>query len=271
MVFILSIGDITCSVDVHNSEFSAILQTRYRHFLSTEPPEYRISINLKPLNELGIPGNQELNQPQITIKKDKESYLIQRIDNPFIARLNKDLRKLEVTMRESQYCFDSFLRVLFIVLLAEDGGLLLHACSIDDKGRGRVFFGPSEAGKTTIARLAGGARVLSDELSIIRPYRGKYFIYGTPFWGEFKTDENNNNYKVELKGLYSLVKDSITGISPIEKVAAIQKLFRCVLYFGNVTEISESILESCVSLAEKVPVYNLNFRQDTSFWNIIDK
>jgi len=267
MEFSVSIGDIKCSVNIKNEGFIKILKGRYKYFLTQESADYKIMVNIKPINELLV--NKDLSdKPIIKINKEDGVYFTQRIDNPFLARIDKRHGIIEVDMWESQYCFDSFLRILYIALIEDEKGLLLHSCSIDDNGQGRVFFGPSEAGKTTIARLADGRKVLSDELSLIRPVGDKYYVYGTPFWGEFRSGKNN--CRAELSGLYALEKSEQIGLSLTDKVTAINKLYRCILYFGNSTEISSHILQSCYKLVHEVPVYNMNFRKDKAFWKTIN-
>lgn len=66
---------------------------------------------------------------------------------------------------------ENFLRVAIAHLLLPEGGFLLHAAAVvlRDDERAVVAFGPSDAGKTTLAGLAGaGRRVISDDLVALR-------------------------------------------------------------------------------------------------------
>jgi hypothetical protein len=54
--------------------------------------------------------------------------------------------------------------------------------AVDDAGRGWLVPGPSGAGKTTIGRVAGFPRVLSDEMVALRLHDGAWRIWGSPFW-----------------------------------------------------------------------------------------
>jgi hypothetical protein len=79
-------------------------------------------------------------------------------------------------------------QVLWIILLSQGRGLLFHACGIDDQGMGYLFLGNSGDGKSTTARLWSdhGLTVLNDDRIIVRENRGKFWMYGTPWHGDFK-------------------------------------------------------------------------------------
>jgi hypothetical protein len=78
--------------------------------------------------------------------------------------------------------------VLMIHRLACGEGLEVHAVGIvDEIGRGHLFLGHSGAGKSTTARLwlkQPGIRILSDDRIVLRPHRGKIWMYGTPWHGD---------------------------------------------------------------------------------------
>ncbi|MEW6428711.1 MAG: hypothetical protein AB1568_11830 [Thermodesulfobacteriota bacterium] len=71
-------------------------------------------------------------------------------------------------------------------LLAERGGLLLHACGVLAAGRVLLFAGPSGAGKSTMARLwrHRGYDILSDDRIILRTGNGSVTALGTPWHGD---------------------------------------------------------------------------------------
>jgi len=76
--------------------------------------------------------------------------------------------------------------VFMINLLAQGYGVLLHACGVVDQGKGMVFAGFGETGKSTTARLwAGqnGVSVLNDDCVLVRKVNGKFWVYGTPWHG----------------------------------------------------------------------------------------
>ena len=79
------------------------------------------------------------------------------------------------------------LELLLIQYLAQDRGMIVHACGIDDGGRGMLFVGESGAGKSTLSNLwyqENGVAIFSDDRIILREKDGEYWMYGTPWHGE---------------------------------------------------------------------------------------
>jgi len=263
----ISIGDIRCSIHSENSGFLGMLRARYESFESLEPATYEILVQLVPFPDLTSGNIEDISRIDVKRISTEGVYIIRRKDNPFVATVNTLSRKVQVKMWESEYCFDSFLRIFYSLTLVDEGGLLLHASSASDGGRANVFFGPSGSGKTTIARLSQGRTVLTDELAIIKPWGGRYKVYGTPFWGEFTP--GRSNVQAELAALYSLKKAQKNSIVPLDKISAVMDLYRCVLFSSDDSQLLSQILDNCYAVVDKVPIYELHFRQDPSFWEML--
>ena len=95
-------------------------------------------------------------------------------------------------------------QVLWTLLLGRGRGLTLHACGVDDGGRGLLFGGMSGAGKSTTARLwdgVDGATVLSDDRIVLRREGNVTWMYGTPWHGDA---ERAVPRRVPLSRLYLL-------------------------------------------------------------------
>ena len=107
------------------------------------------------------------------------------------------------------YSIDAVLRIVHTLVLARQGGFLLHSASAIRNGKAFLFAGVSEAGKTTISRLAPpDATLLTDEISYVRkgdpnPDPG-YIAFGTPFTGELA--KLGENVSAPVAALYLLAK-----------------------------------------------------------------
>ena len=67
------------------------------------------------------------------------------------------------------------------------GGLYVHAAGVEMDGHGLVFAGPSEAGKSTMAKLIGDrGRVLCDDRIVVRRAPGGFRVHGTWNHGEIE-------------------------------------------------------------------------------------
>lgn len=266
--FSICIGGFNLAIKAEDTPFLDELRARYRWFASVGPADYEVAIQLAGLKELAVDNRGQPRGPTISTIYPENIYIIRRTDNPFIAIFDTRTGNISLKMWSSQYCFDSFLRVLFTLLLADQGGLLLHASAIGTEGRGSIFFGSSGSGKTTVTRLSSGRTILTDELALIKPCNGGYRVYGTPFWGEFTP--GNSNESADLKGLYLLKKAKSNYLVPLGRAQAIAEIYQCVLFFSNEKHLLGRVLDTCSNLAASVPVQALHFLPDPSFWQILD-
>jgi hypothetical protein len=212
----------------------------------------------------------EEHRPTLIKVSARDNYLIRQAFNPFVAVISMVSRKALVKMVDSDPSFDNFLRIFYSLILVGEGGLLLNGTFISDEGRGQLFFGASGSGKTAVARLAPGRVVLTGELALIRPSNGRYYVYETPFGEEF-TPGSESSTKAELTGLYSLNKAPVNSIVSLDKGQAARALCPCVPFFGSEIAPSNQVLDTCRLLVDVVPVYELNFREAPTFWELIDQ
>jgi len=265
----ISIGGIRCAIISHDTSFLDLLRTRYQWFESSGPAAYEILARLMPIEDLTI--NNARIYSHVLIKKvnSGDNYIIKQADKLFVAVANTSSRKVLIKMCRSEDCFDSFLRMLFTLILIDERGLLLHASAVSENGRGSVFFGPSGSGKTTIAQLSAGRTLLSDEMVIIKPHNGGYRVYGTPFWGELIP--GRSNARAKLGGLYLLKKDHMNSLMSLDRMQALLNLYQCVPFFDDDSQLRSRILDNCRTLVDAIPIYELHFLPDLSFWQILNE
>src|SRR6202035_118650 len=117
------------------------------------------------------------------VKIDGGEWLLKRGD--FRARWNPEGSFGHIHQSHSPYAIDCVLRIVHTLILARQGGFLVHAASAIRGGKAFLFSGVSGAGKTTISRLAPpDVTLLTDEVSYVRRDDDGYRACGTPFAGE---------------------------------------------------------------------------------------
>jgi hypothetical protein len=79
-------------------------------------------------------------------------------------------------------------QILMILLLSLGKGVLFHACGVADKDSGYLFLGNSGDGKSTMAKLwfDRSTTILNDDRIVVREKEGAFWMYGTPWHGDFK-------------------------------------------------------------------------------------
>ena len=157
------------------------------------------------------------------------------------------------------YAIDSVMRIVHSLVLAEQGGFLVHSASAVRNGRAFLFSGVSGAGKTTISRLAPpDVTLLTDEISYVRRVGERYEACGTPFAGDLgKAGENTS---APLAGLYLLVQGRHNTASRIGGADAARRLLRNILFFADDAESGRTV----VSFGLRVRLAGSGLRIDVS-------
>jgi hypothetical protein len=159
-------------------------------------------------------------------------------------------------------------QVLWILLLSQGRGLLFHACGIDGDGKGYLFLGNSGDGKSTTAKLwfDHGLTVLNDDRIIVREKKGKFWMYGTPWHGDFKEHSSHGLPIDKLFFLRHGKKNSAQAKSGAEAVSML--LSRSFPPFWDKEGMAFTI-EHCQRLVSKTPCYELTFMPDAEMIDFV--
>ncbi len=257
---VIDIGGIPIALETDNAEFVSLLRGRYRDYMKTGvKSDFTFRVELIP------PGTFNPEDDAAVWLEDGE-WRLERGD--FQARWNQESRQGIIRQSANPYSIDSVLRITHTLLLARTGGFLLHASSAVRNGKAYLFSGLSEAGKTTIARLAPpDAALLTDEASYVRRVADQYIAYGTPFAGEL--GEPGKNVSAPIAALYFLEKAKQNRIVRVDPAEAIRRLMRNILFFAHDAELVRLVFESACAFVEAVPVYQLSFFPDQRVWDLI--
>ena len=186
----------------------------------------------------------------------------------FRAEWDPAARQGWIRQTANPYSIDAVLRIVHTLVLARQGGFLLHSASAIRNGKAFLFAGVSGAGKTTISRLApADATLLTDEISYVRKQDEDYFAFGTPFTGELaKLGENTS---APLAALYLLAQGPENKIEPVAAPDAGRELLANMLFFAEDQEMVHRAFQAACDFVHRVPVYRLTFVPDARVWEMI--
>jgi hypothetical protein len=155
--------------------------------------------------------------------------------------------------------------VLMICLLAQGRGLMIHACGIDDAGRGYLFAGNSTHGKSTMAGLwHDEATILNDDRIVLRWREGRFWMYGTPWHGDYSVVSPNG---VPVEKIFFLRHADENSILRKDEISSASMLLtRCFPPLWDADGMRFT-LDFCAQIAAEVPCYELGVVPDK---NIID-
>ena len=238
-----------------------VVAARYDGFLSTAPPDWRITVGLRP------EGVVDLEDVVVRSAGGLGRLAVERHD--FAAILDVPARTGTLALGAVDHvAVDTFLRVTYSLALLEARALLVHAASLGHGPRSWMFPGRSGSGKTTLTRLSPDATLLSDEISIVRlGDDGAARCYGSPFWGEL--GEAGRNAAVPLAAVHFLRHAESHAATPLTPRQALQSLLPNVLFFAAEPALVARVLEVAGALVERVPCFALGFRPEASVWETI--
>ncbi|MDD5174499.1 MAG: radical SAM protein [Candidatus Omnitrophica bacterium] len=149
-------------------------------------------------------------------------------------------------------------QVLLARILADREGCYIHSCGVDFDGKGFLFVGHSEAGKSTMARLLKNkAKILCDDRMIVRRHTGGFKIYGTWSHGDVPDVSADS---APLNAIFFLEKSKENRIIPVENKKEITKrLLACLIKPFVTVDWWEKSLGLLERIAGEVPCYVLRF------------
>ena len=200
----IDIGMIPILVHTESAEFAHLLEERYGSFVVRPGPsadlasagagscheghrdssggttssfESRVSSFQFPASSFQlevelVPPGIVSDAEEVRVRAEGGRWVMERGD--FRAEWDLERRRGRVRQSPNPYSIDAVLRILHSLVLAREGGFLVHAASAIRNGRAFLFAGVSGAGKTTISRLAPpDVALLTDEISYVREVRSQ--------------------------------------------------------------------------------------------------
>ena len=247
-------------VNTTDPGFLSMLQDRYAGFIGTsDQAEVEFDVDLTR------PNASDPNA-DVRVKQQSGRWSLERGD--FRAQWEPAARRGWIRQSANPYSIDAVLRIVHTIVLARQGGFLLHSASAIRNGKAFLFAGVSEAGKTTISRLApSDATLLTDEISYVRRLEQEYIAFGTPFTGELA--KLGENVSAPIAALYLLAKGSENRIEPVAPAEAARAFLANVLFFAEDRDLVQQVFHSAFEFVKRVPVSRLTFVPDARVWELI--
>ncbi len=215
----IDVAGLVSEIRFPDPDWAAPLRERYTAFLTNEPPDWQVTL----LRDASIPAED----PGWL---EHEGQVTHFHVNRYRGQIDLGTCTASVTAPALERAASALERTLGYMYMQalprQNDALLLHASGIAIDGRGYVFFGPSGAGKTTVAKLAAGhGQLLTDENVVLRLKSDGVEVCSTPFWGHSTPPEliRRINRCVPIAGLFSLTQApdfSLTPLTPGQAVAA---------------------------------------------------
>ncbi len=260
------VGGITCALKLIYERHYNELKERYAKFLLNDPTDVRCDINIDVFAKDEWDSSSF---PAIDVHHINNKHYAFRWDfHSEFDTITGNGRFLSIP-DTNILTIDSFVRISYSLMVVLHGGFLIHSAAILRNGNAFLFSGVSDAGKTTVSRISMAEnKVLTDEISLVKPSAGEYIAYGTPFWGELQHGLPDSG---ALKGIMFLQKDTDVYLSKLNRKKALRKLMTNVLFFAKDENLSSRLFSICCEAVTLFDSFDLHFLPDNSFWRCIDE
>lgn len=275
----IAFGNLCIEIHCQDQGFMEKAQVDYYPFLVSRQPDFRIEFNLK----------SQLSAREIArLLPETRSYIDhdQLITEPELLRCRIDWAKAALWVEMEKEIFapsveyklmNLLLRGVYCGVYKRVRGIrpeayLVHGCGILDGRRGYLFTGPSGAGKTTIAKLSDGRKVLNDEAILIGRNKEGFHIAGTPLDGGVSHRCNDQGC---LSTILFLRQDTEVSLQRLSGTEVYRRLLAQMfdtsplLEAANIDSLPERA-DLAAEVATSVPSYELGFLPDNSFWEAVE-
>lgn len=276
----LAVGDMCMAMRCQDEAFLSSLTRRYGSFVTARQPDFWLDLELR--RKLSV---AEINDLLPQVQAHWEDGFLVTEPRLFECRVDWTARRAQVaTERELfspgvEYRFmNDLIRGIYygtyrIVRRSGPPAYFVHGCGILDGSQGYLFTGPPGAGKTTIARLAGDRRVLNDEVVLVGEGRDGFYLAATPLDGGASP---SGSAAGPLRAIYFLRHGSRACLRRLGTGLAFARILLqiwepCPLLLKGGAEAEQERADLAAALAARVPCYELSFRQDTSFWKVVNE
>lgn len=148
--------------------------------------------------------------------------------------------------------------LLYTFSSSQHDTLMLHASSIEYKGKGYIFLGRSGTGKSTHSRLwlkhISGSELLNDDNPIVRIREEQISVYGSPWSGKTCCYRNR---RIQIGGIIRLKQAPFNKIIRLKGVKAYAALLPSCSSMRWEYDMAEAIHTTIIKILDKVPVYKL--------------
>lgn len=259
--FLLAVADFNIRVNCNHAKLAKIMGERYRDFPAKKTPNFTANIQWV---------GQERASSLLDTNTDFQESVLQFSAPGYQGFINEKTNQGELRLSSAQPVedIDYYLRVVLALLAHSVDGILMHTAGIIRDGLTHLFFGQSGSGKTTACRVsADDYTILNDDLILLLPKEDGWIAHGTPFWNP--TQVKPSNQSAPVVGMYLLIQAPQVALQKLHPGHAAAALISNVPVIPQDFSRSHKLFEILAMLQENIPVFELHFLPDNTFWDVI--
>jgi hypothetical protein len=202
---------------------------------------------------------------EVDITKESNKLYFRRAD--YLIEVDADYKTAKVSVHDELALKHALMNLYSSFIVYHNWGLLIHSSCVMESGKAHVFAGQSGAGKSTAAKLSYPRDLLSDEATILKITSGGITVFNSPFRSELES--TNFVASSPLASIQLIIQSLQNNRSLLKKSDALIALMDKVFYWHHNSDETRRIIRLLKLLVDQVPVYNLHFKKNNTFWELI--
>ncbi|MDQ0975386.1 hypothetical protein QFZ31_005264 [Neobacillus niacini] len=202
---------------------------------------------------------------KVDITKNNDQIVFRRAD--YLIEVDCEYKVATILVNNGLALKHALMNIYSSFIVYRNWGLLIHSSSAMEKDNVHVFAGQSGAGKSTVAKLSYPRVLLSDEATLVKISPNNVTVFNSPFRSEIEADKLER--EITLDSLNLLYQSHLNKRNSLTKSEAILRLMNKVFAWQHSQEETKNIMKLLTNLVNMVPVYELHFQKNNTFWELI--
>jgi hypothetical protein len=202
---------------------------------------------------------------EVAITKQSNKIFFRRAD--YLIETDTTYETARISVCNELALKHALINIYSSYIVHKNWGLLLHASCVIENGKAHIFAGQSGAGKSTAAKLSSPRQLLSDEATLVKISPDQMTVFNSPFRSELAV--TGTDKCSPLASIHILHQAEQNKRVSLRKSNGILHLIDKVFYWAHNPEETGTILGSMQLLANAVPIYELHFQKNNTFWELI--
>lgn len=202
---------------------------------------------------------------EVTVIKKANKVFFYRAD--YVIETDAEYKTAKISVYNELALKHALMNLYSSYIVYHNWGLLIHSSCVIEKDKAHIFAGPSGAGKSTAAKLSYPRKLLSDEATLVKITSDGIHIFNSPFRSELETKGSKDYYLLE--SIHLLHQALQNRRSRLSKSNAFLHLMDKVFYWSHNPNETRRVIELLKILVDAVPVHDLHFQKNNTFWELI--
>ncbi|WP_010678060.1 hypothetical protein [Bacillus timonensis] len=202
---------------------------------------------------------------KVEVIRSKDKLFYKRAD--YLVEIDAEFKNATIKVHNDLALKHALMNLYSSFIVHHKWGLLIHSSCVKENGTAHIFSGHSGAGKSTAARLSQPRELLSDEATIVKITSEEVLVFNSPFNSEL--DSNCKDSSLPLSSIQLLHQSLQNKRIKLKKADGLLHLLDKVFFWEYSDVETRKVLDLLKYLVQTVPIYELHFQKNDTFWELI--